>query len=326
MRAPSDSKPPVIIVGEVLVDCFADGHQVIGGAPFNVAWNLHGFGFDPLFISSVGSDDVGQQILAAMKRWGMRTQGLQIMDSQSSGRVHVEIIDGQPHYDIVHPVAFDFIDSDPAVAAAKDYLAGREAATLYHGSLAYRSRQTAATITTLKQTIEASVFFDINIRDPHFDATRMSEFMRAVTVLKCNWDEMNRLIGDAQVPDAVDDSIPDAADDSIPDASEDQARFQTAEATISKFGLDAIWLTAGSSGAHFITRGGGTQSLGTPHVARENLGDTVGAGDAFAAAAIAGQALGMSPKEILQWAVQHAAKVCTLRGATTEDRGFYASE
>ena len=31
-----------VVFGEVLFDCFPDGSAVLGGAPFNVAWHLHG--------------------------------------------------------------------------------------------------------------------------------------------------------------------------------------------------------------------------------------------------------------------------------------------
>ena len=51
----SDSAPPssghaprAVILGEVLFDHFPDDTRVMGGAPFNVAWHLCGFGADPL--------------------------------------------------------------------------------------------------------------------------------------------------------------------------------------------------------------------------------------------------------------------------------------
>ena len=46
-----------LVFGEVLWDCFPDGQQVLGGAPFNVAWHLHAFGISPLFVSRVGQDE-----------------------------------------------------------------------------------------------------------------------------------------------------------------------------------------------------------------------------------------------------------------------------
>ena len=36
-----------VVFGEVLFDCFEDGSKVLGGAPFNVAWHLAGFGAEP---------------------------------------------------------------------------------------------------------------------------------------------------------------------------------------------------------------------------------------------------------------------------------------
>ena len=51
----------VIIFGEALVDLFKTG-LVVGGAPFNVARHLAGFGFNSLFISAIGQDNVGMLI------------------------------------------------------------------------------------------------------------------------------------------------------------------------------------------------------------------------------------------------------------------------
>jgi fructokinase len=51
-----------LVFGEVLFDCFPDGTEVLGGAPFNVAWHLQGFGLSPLLVSRVGNDARGQQI------------------------------------------------------------------------------------------------------------------------------------------------------------------------------------------------------------------------------------------------------------------------
>jgi len=36
-----------VLFGEILFDRFPDGREVLGGAPFNVAWHLRGFGLDP---------------------------------------------------------------------------------------------------------------------------------------------------------------------------------------------------------------------------------------------------------------------------------------
>jgi len=57
-----------LIFGEVLFDCFPDGSAVLGGAPFNVAWHLHGMGLAPLMITAVGDDEHGKLVLEKMKQ------------------------------------------------------------------------------------------------------------------------------------------------------------------------------------------------------------------------------------------------------------------
>ena len=59
-----------LVFGEVLYDRFPDGSTVLGGAPFNVAWHLQGFGLAPTFISRVGDDELGERIIATMTAWG----------------------------------------------------------------------------------------------------------------------------------------------------------------------------------------------------------------------------------------------------------------
>ena len=48
-----------LIFGEVLFDVYPDGTEILGGAPFNVAWHLQGFGVSPLMISRVGKRIAG---------------------------------------------------------------------------------------------------------------------------------------------------------------------------------------------------------------------------------------------------------------------------
>ena len=101
-------KRPVLF-GEVLFDVFPPGTQVLGGAPFNVAWHLQGFGLRPLLISSVGADDRGKQIKKRMQEWGMETSGLQTDEQHPSGIVQVSFNNGQPSYEILSDQAYDFI-------------------------------------------------------------------------------------------------------------------------------------------------------------------------------------------------------------------------
>lgn len=308
---------PIVIVGEVLVDRFEDGTEIIGGAPMNVAWNLAGLGQDPLFISAVGTDDAGQRILESMRSWGMRIDGVKQRADVPTGSVAVTLDQGEPSYDIVQNVAYDQIDSEHAAGAIGDYRRMIGAPThsggiLYHGSLCYRGETSRQTIDAIKRDWVGDVFLDINIRDRNFDSTWIETLMRGVTILKCNWDEILRMQNGPSNARSAPDTI-DSADEVI----------EIAKRIVDQYRLKTLWLTAGSDGAYGITGEGLVESVTTPTVHPSEFRDAVGAGDAFAAAAISGQVRRDDPATILDHAVRHAASVCTLRGATTEDRSFY---
>jgi len=105
-----------LVFGEVLYDSFPDGSVVLGGAPFNVAWHLRGFGLNPLFISRVGDDELGERIIAAMSEWGMDTRGVQRDPGHPTGRVVVSIRNNEPSFEIVPEQAYDFIAGEPLQA------------------------------------------------------------------------------------------------------------------------------------------------------------------------------------------------------------------
>ena len=333
-RVDANGRPAVIVIGEVLVDRFDDGHEVVGGAPMNVAWNLRGMGLDPWFVSAVGDDSTGNHIADVMKTFGLRTDGLQTND-RPTGYVEVKVIEGEPHYDIRRDVAYDHVDAETAIRdasaaglfdagtptdsgsdALEDGISNR--GILYHGSLCYRAADTRRTIDRMKSEFTGDVFFDINIRDGHFQADWLDDLMRGVTILKCNWDEI-RLLSDQ----SSETNASGTSGESRDTASDVEAMVATAGRVIQRYDLRCCYLTAGADGAHYIGRNGQTHSVETPHIATEDFGDAVGAGDAFASRTIAGHINGESPERILESAVGHAARVCTLRGATTTDRSFY---
>ena len=106
---PGNSRHPVIF-GEVLFDVYPDGKEILGGAPFNVAWHLHAFGAEPLMVSRVGADKRGERIRECMEAWGMITDGIGLDPKNPTGIVQVSYDENrQPHYDIIPEQAFDFI-------------------------------------------------------------------------------------------------------------------------------------------------------------------------------------------------------------------------
>ena len=59
--------------GEILWDCLPSGRHA-GGAPFNVAAHLAQMGASAALLSSVGTDELGNEILAIAAEKGIDTQ------------------------------------------------------------------------------------------------------------------------------------------------------------------------------------------------------------------------------------------------------------
>jgi len=281
---------PPVIFGEVLFDRFPDGSAVLGGAPFNVAWNLHAFGAAPLFVSRVGDDALGERIRSAMTARGMTQRGLQSDAARPTGTVEVTIEAGEPHYDIVAERAYDFVDPQqlPDTAGAP---------LLYHGSLALRGSASRAALAAIKTQSGAPRFLDVNLRAPWWQAAEVAEWMAAATWVKLNEDELKAL-------------SPEAGD-----ADELALRL------LQSCGLRTLFVTRGGSGATAYRPD--APPLHVHPGDRVTVVDTVGAGDAFASVLILGLLRDWPLESTLERAQDFASAVVGQRGATVEEPAFY---
>jgi fructokinase len=282
-----------LVFGEVLLDCFPDGRQVLGGACFNVAWNLKGFGVDPVFHSAVGDDAHGQHILTAMQDWGMDTASVAKLEEWKTGTVDVSFdASGSPSYTIIEGRAWDVIPMMPSPP---------EPSLLYHGTMAWRSPVSRATLKQLRSTLECPVFVDINIRKPHFDVAWLPDLVHGVDWVKVNEEELAELMGEP-TPDM--EAVP-----------------AMAAAFCQEHQVRNILVTAGAKGAYFLADGQSTTLSPAPEP--PTLVDTVGAGDAFASVTLLGLMRGTPVEQTVTQAADFAAKVCGLQGATTANKTFY---
>jgi len=303
-----------LIVGEVLYDCFPD-HRILGGAPLNVAWNLRGLGMNPLLVTAIGDDEPGRVVIEAMERWSLDRSALQIKPGHATGRVDIELRSGEPSYRFWDDVAFDHISMpDPDVLADPPGL-------VYHGSLAMRGDESRRTIFELRRSLNCPVFVDINIRQPHFDVAWIDGLVREADHVKLNVDELRLLV--AVLNHGVGSTGKQGGVDSATDRVDWEALRADAVRLQQAWGIKNVWLTAGGDGAAWVGPNGDFQHAAAPAV--ENMVDTVGAGDAFAAMTIRGILTDVSPAESLAKSAALAARICGLRGATTEDRSFYSS-
>ncbi|WP_428356042.1 PfkB family carbohydrate kinase [Methyloprofundus sp.] len=248
-----------LIFGEVLFDCFPDDTVVLGGAPFNVAWHIQAFGLNPMMITRIGNDEAGKKIQQAMADWGMDCAGLQIDHSHPTGSVKVTFKDGEPDYNIVDQVAYDYIDASLLPALQGEYL-------LYHGSLALRHTDSANSLQQLKNIHANTLFVDINLRSPWWNQKSVLKLIEGADWLKLNEQELIELY---------------ASDISQHDQQLAKVLQQLSEQLV---------LTGGESGAIAISAVDGKQHSISPQ-AKAFVVDTVGAGDSFCSVLLAGRIL-----------------------------------
>jgi fructokinase len=282
-QMPTLRAPTVVCWGELLWDLFPSG-ACLGGAPSNVAIHLVGGALPTALITRLGRDDLGAQALQALQELGMDTRGVQMDADMPTGRVGIEVHQGEASYTL-HPGAWQRISCDEA---ARGLLA--ECQAFCFGSLSQESELGLASWRKALQHLPAECLrvCDPNLRGSRLDAELIREHMRAATVVKINDDEAHLM---AQVY---------GCEDIVPWLLEDMQ-------------VTLVARTHGPRGATLFTR---DESASHPGFASEPGGDNVGAGDSFTAILIRGLLAGAALEPTLQAANRYASFVAGRRGAT----------
>jgi fructokinase len=286
-----------VLLGEVLLDVFPSGQVVQGGAPFNIAWHLQGFGSNPLLITRIGADDHGHALLQAMQDWGMEVSGVQIDAIHPTGTVQVSLHNGQPSFEILTHQAYDFIAADPAL----DVIDQHPCFLLYHGTLATRSPFARQTLQTLQARSGLPIYLDLNLRDPWWDRAWVDQVLAAARWVKVNDAELAVVMGQS--------------------SSGQQDLCQQAQSLRHRFDHQLLVVTQGSEGALLVLPDRVIQGAAVP---LQTIVDTVGAGDAFSAVIILGLQNHWPMSVALERALQFAAAICQMPGGTCADPQFYA--
>lgn len=281
---------PVAIFGEALFDQFPGGQQILGGAPFNVAWHLQAFGQRPCFISRVGHDASGAKIKQAMQTWGMAVENLQTDPDYPTGTVQVTINNGEPGYEILADQAYDFI-------AAQELDSERQFSVIYHGTLALRNGTSEQALQDLIARHQGKVFIDVNLRAPWWRKETVNQWLVKAHWIKLNHEELMHL-------------------------SPQQNTLQDAmHWFLAQHRLEVLVVTCGKQGALAINRAG--ELIEVAPTADLAVVDTVGAGDAFAAVLLLGMQQDWPLQLTMERAQSFASALVTQRGATVQDLSFY---
>jgi fructokinase len=285
----------VIAFGETLVDQFRD-RNVLGGAPFNVACHLGALGAHPVLVTRAGKDALGDQLLQAMNERGLDLRGVQRDPGRPTGRVKVTETARGHTFDILSDQAYDHIHASLARMVGLSL----HPQMVYFGTLSQRGDSRRA-LRELLGTVDACAFLDVNLRDPWVDADTLRWSLQQAHVVKLNEDELIR-IGDLF---SLDGATPRAR----------------AAVLVSGFDLQRVVVTRGPEGAWTLDSAGRIESVaGTP---LDQIVDTVGAGDGFAAVFMLGMLRGWPLVEQLARADAFARALCGIRGAVPATPDFY---
>jgi len=283
-------KTKIVCFGEVLWDIFPPNNRRAGGAPFNVAYHLFRMGIDVSMISSVGDDQLGQELLEKINNWKMSVEGIHCSDTYPTSTVIASIDEhNDAQYDIVSDVAWDFID----IREQDQQLVERADAFVF-GTLVTRNKLSRD---TLFQLLESSAYnvFDINLRPPFYDKAVIRELLYKVQLAKFNKAELHIVL------DFMGKSYRDERDS----ISYLQDRFAIPEIIISK----------GSKGALYAQKDDFYLYPTVPITVK----DTVGSGDSFLAGFLSKRFdREATAQNIMQQAVALGAFITAQEGACPE--------
>ncbi len=287
----------IVSIGEVLFDVFPR-YRRLGGAPFNFIHHLGALGFETRFVSRVGNDPAGWEILEFLRSRGMAPDFVQRDPDRPTGQVKVTLDPGgNPSFRIIPDVAYDAIESTDA---ARRLVAGAD--MIYFGSLIQRSGNGFDQVQDLlaARGEKTRCLYDVNLRPDAYSHAIIRASLRHCHLLKLNSDELPEVAAAVGFTGDPEDFIRHLMDDR---------------------GIEVIALTLGKAGSRLYTPAGVFTAGPSADL---KVVDAVGAGDAYAAVLAAGYLKGWDGDRLLGAATGFAGQVCRIEGAIPSSMEFYA--
>jgi fructokinase len=254
----------IVGLGELLWDLLPSGER-LGGAPANFTVMVSRLGNRGVIASRLGDDALGAKARQTLSPFPADTSFLQTDPAHPTGTVGVEFDNGEPHYVIHEPAAWDFMEWTPEW---RDLAHSADAVCF--GSLAQRN---AASRATIRQFLAATRrdcvrVFDVNLRQPFFSADLIAESLASATIFKLNEVEVPQVLAMLDLP--------------TPSVIDEAGLLEAARALLHKYPLQLVAITLGGEGSLLTKRDAYHRHSGIP----VKIADTVGAGDAFTAALV----------------------------------------
>jgi fructokinase len=283
------ARPIIVGLGEVLWDVYPDAAH-FGGAPANFACHAAGLGAESWMVSAVGTDELGDRALAALREHGVHCTHLVRDPHHATGTVLVHLdAAGVASYEFAADTAWDHLSWTDDLAA----LAARCDAVCF-GTLGQRSPVSRETIRRFLEATPRTALrvFDVNLRQHFYDRETIDASLRIATALKLNDDELPVVAELCGIHAAT-------------------PREMLGE-LLTRYDLRLAALTRGPLGSLLIS----ANEWDECPAPRANVVDTVGAGDAFTATLVTDFLRGLPLAKINRHANAVASYVCSQNGAT----------
>ena len=276
-------------IGEVLWDVFPDGAH-FGGAPANFACHASGLGAEAWMVSAVGTDELGDRALAALRERGVECAHVSRDPLRATGRVLVTLnAAGQASYEFAADPAWDQLAWSNELGA----LAARCDSVCF-GSRGPRSPVSRKTIRRFVEATPRTALrvFDVNLRQRFYDAQTVQASLQMASALKLNDEELPVVAGLCGVRATTPREI--------------------LIELMRRYDLRLAALTRGPHGSLLLAGSEVSECPAPP----TTVVDTVGAGDAFTATLVSGFLRGLPLATINRHANAVASFVCSQNGAT----------
>lgn len=279
----------VVGVGELIWDMLPGGRQ-LGGAPSNFAHHARLLGAASAVASRVGDDEPGREARARLRFSGVAADHVQTDRTHPTGTVGVELdARGEARFKMNPDSAWDYLELTPdweQMASSAD--------AVCFGTLGQRHPQgREAILGFLRLTRpDALRLFDVNLRHSFFTPEMLAESLTLANVVKLNSDEL----------------MTAAAMLGLSASGETELCGRLIDA----FALKLVALTRGAAGSLLVG-----ENRAVEHPGEEvSVVDTIGCGDAFAAALAVCRLRGLPLETTGAAANRLGAWVATRSGAT----------
>jgi fructokinase len=280
--------PHVAVLGEVLWDLFEHSRR-LGGAPLNFGVHARRLGHPVTLISALGADEPGKQAAEMIAALDLDTRFLQKTSRFPTGAAQVQIEhSGVTKFTIPRPAAYDAVD----LSAHDLELIQQDAhGWFYYGTLFASTDPGKSVLHQILRALRgAAKFYDLNLRPGSDSPELVSELLQSADVVKLNEEELQRVHEFLGLPLNIEAFCREGS---------------------VRYGWQAVAVTLGDRGCAVLAEGHYVEAA----VHAVNVVDTVGAGDAFAAAFMHGLSLNWPAAEIASFANRIGALVASRHGA-----------